>query len=280
MLHLSAFADEISPDLDEQIHVCRHNGVTHLELRGVRGKNVMEFDAALRAEIRSKLKDNAMGVVGIGSPIGKVKITDPWPAHFDRFKQAVELAEYFEAPFVRLFSYYPPAEGEDIRNHRDEVMRRMRAKVEYVRDHNVVLVHENEKDIYGERVRECVDLMRTIGSAKFRSAFDFANFLLGGERPMDNWPPLKPFTVHIHVKDAVTASGKIVPAGQGDGDIGPILKDAYASGYRGFVSLEPHLSAAGQFGGFTGPKLFQAAANALKDVCRQYEVPLADSQAI
>ena len=70
MLHLSAFADEISPDLDEQIRVCRENGVTHLELRGVRGKNVMEFDAVLRAEIRSKLKDNAMGVIGIGSPIG------------------------------------------------------------------------------------------------------------------------------------------------------------------------------------------------------------------
>lgn len=277
MLHLSAFADEISPDLDEQIRVCRENGVTHLELRGVRGKNVMEFDAALRAEIRSKLKDSGMGVVGIGSPIGKVKITDPWPGHFERFKHAVELAEYFEAPFIRLFSYYPPGEGEDIRKHRDEVMRRMRAKVDYVRNHDVVLVHENEKDIYGERVRECIDLMKTIDSPKFRSAFDFANFLLAGERPLDNWPPLKPYTVHIHVKDAVMAGGKIVPAGQGDGEIGPILKDAYASGYRGFVSLEPHLSAAGQFGGFTGPKLFQVAANALKDVCRRYEVPLADS---
>ena len=277
MLHLSAFADEISPDLDEQIHVCRANGVTHLELRAVRGKNVMEFDAALRAEVRSKLRDNGLGVIAIGSPIGKVKITDPWPVHFDKFKQAVELAEYFAAPLIRLFSYYPPDAGDDIRGHRDEVMRRMRAKVDYVGGHDVVLVHENEKDIYGERGAECVDLMKSIDSPKLRTAFDFANFLLAGERPIDNWPPLKPYTVHIHVKDAVMASGKIVPAGQGDGDIGPILKDAYDGGYRGFVSLEPHLSAAGQFGGFTGPKLFQVAADALKDVCRRYAVPLADA---
>ena len=31
MFHLSAFADEISPDLDEQIRVCKANGVSHIE---------------------------------------------------------------------------------------------------------------------------------------------------------------------------------------------------------------------------------------------------------
>ena len=49
MLKLSAFADEIGPDLDEQIRVCKANGVTHFELRGVYGRNVMDFDAGLRA---------------------------------------------------------------------------------------------------------------------------------------------------------------------------------------------------------------------------------------
>jgi hypothetical protein len=33
MLKLSAFADEISPDLDEQIRVCRELSITHVELR-------------------------------------------------------------------------------------------------------------------------------------------------------------------------------------------------------------------------------------------------------
>ena len=275
MLRLSAFADEISPDLEEQIRVCKENGVTHFELRGVSGKNVMDFDAPLRSEVRSRLRDNSLGVIAIGSPIGKVKVSDPWPAHLEKFKRAVELADYFDAPFIRLFSYYPPEKRDDIRKYRDEVLRRMRAKIDYVRNHDVVLVHENEKDIYGERGRECLDLMESIQSPKLRSAFDFANFILSGERPIGNWPMLKPHTVHIHVKDAVISTGKIVPAGQGDGDIGPILKDAHDSGYRGFVSLEPHLGTAGQFGGFTGPALFKLAADALKDVCRRHSVPLA-----
>ena len=132
MLKLAAFADEIGPELDDQIRVCRDNDVTHFELRGVRGLNVLDFPADLRNEIRTKLRDNGMGVASIGSPIGKVKIDEPWDEHFDRFKIAVELAQFFAAPFIRIFSYYPPTQGGDIEQHRDEVIRRMQAKVEYI----------------------------------------------------------------------------------------------------------------------------------------------------
>ena len=48
MLHLAAFADEISPNLDLQIQTCKDNQITHFELRGVAGKNVMDFDETLR----------------------------------------------------------------------------------------------------------------------------------------------------------------------------------------------------------------------------------------
>src|SRR5437016_3329945 len=102
-LKLSAFADEIGPDLDDQIRVCKANAVTHVELRGVYGKNVMDFDPPLRAEIKSKLDASGMGVVSIGSPIGKVAIDKPWSEHFDKFKHAVDLANYFQVPFIRLF---------------------------------------------------------------------------------------------------------------------------------------------------------------------------------
>src|SRR5438477_12247724 len=89
MLKLSAFADEISPDLDEQIRVCKENSVTHVELRGVNNINVLDFDKALRRVIKEKLQAAGMGVISIASPIGKIKITDPWPAHLERFKIAV-----------------------------------------------------------------------------------------------------------------------------------------------------------------------------------------------
>ena len=277
MLKLAAFADEISPDLDEQIRVCKANGVTHFELRGVYGKNVLDFDRALRDEIRSKLTANGMGVVSVGSPIGKVAIDKPWSEHFDRFRVAVDAAEFFQAPFIRLFSYYPAGgEGKgEIDPQRNEILDRSRQKVEYLSGRDVAMVHENEKGIYGDVGRRCLDLMQSVNSPKLRSAFDFANFVQVGDDPRDNWPQLKPFTAHIHIKDAKRGSGQVVPAGEGDGGIDQILADAYASGYRGFVSLEPHLKVAGHSHGETGPELFGVAADALRSLCRRANIPLA-----
>lgn len=280
MLHLSAFADEISPDLDEQIRVCKANQVTHFELRGVYGKNVMDFDAGLRAEIKTKLAANGMGVISIGSPIGKVAIDRPWSEHFDRFKKAVEIAEYFQSPLIRLFSYYPAGgEGKGpLDPIRDDVIDRFRQKVEYIEDHPVTLVHENEKGVFGDIGRRCADLMRAIDSPKLRCAFDFANFVQVGEKPQENWKLLKAYTAHIHIKDAKMGTGQVVPAGQGDGSIEAILLDAYSSGYRGFVSLEPHLKVAGHSHGETGPELFKVGADALKDLCKRNGIPLAGNE--
>jgi sugar phosphate isomerase/epimerase len=107
-----------------------------------------------------------------------------------------------------------------------------------------------------------------------RSAFDFANFVQSKEKPLDCWPLLKNFTTHIHIKDAKMSDGKVVPAGHGDGQLEPILKDAYASGYRGFLSLEPHLAAHGQFSGYSGPELFKTAVDALRTLCKNADIPL------
>ncbi|MCS7033202.1 MAG: sugar phosphate isomerase/epimerase, partial [Phycisphaerae bacterium] len=269
MVRLAAFADEISPDLTEQIRVCREHGITHIELRSAGGVNVLDFTPAARLEIRDRLAAAGIGVAAIGSPIGKVALDRPWPEHFDRFKIAVELAQFFEAPLIRLFSYYPPGgEGKGaMEPHRGEVLERFHQKVNYVRDLPVTLVHENEKGIYGDIGRRCLDLMTSINSPKLRAAFDFANFVQCGEDPLDVWPALKPFVVHIHIKDALRASGTVVPAGQGDGHLEPILKDACAGGYRGFLSLEPHLKVAGHSHGETGPELFAVAVRALKEIC-------------
>lgn len=275
MLRLSAFADEISADLEEQIRVCNDNGITHFELRGVAGKNVLDFDPGLRAEIKRKLADNGLGVVCIASPVGKTRIDEPWQAAFDQFKAALELAEYFSAPMIRIFSFYPPQGDGDMKPHREEIIRRLRAMVEHIGKRPITLVHENEARIYGESGNACHDLMTTIDSPQLRSAFDFANFVQAGEDPRDNWPLLKPSSSHIHIKDALRDGGRNVPAGDGDGHVETILRDAYASGYRGFLSLEPHLSVAGQFSGFTGPELFKDAVQALRRLCARAGIPLA-----
>ena len=276
-LTLGAFTDEISHLLDEQVRHCIGNGIRYFELRGVNNTGVLDLDAATLKTIKQALDDNGLGVISIGSPIGKVRITDDFNAHFDKFRHAVDLAEYFSAPFVRIFSYYP-AEGAThddlIRNRRDEVMRRMGKKADYMRGRAPVLVHENEADIYGEKAEQCLDMLATINSPKLRAAFDFANFVQAKVLPLHAWNLLKPYVVHIHVKDANWDTGKNVPPGAGDGKIAEILKDALDHGYAGTLTLEPHLSAAGQFSGFSGPDLFKTAADAFKAICQNNHVAL------
>jgi sugar phosphate isomerase/epimerase len=91
---------------------------------------------------------------------------------------------------------------------------------------------------------------------------------------------LKPHIAYYHIKDADTATGKAVPAGQGSGDIEVILKQAIANGYDGFLSLEPHLV---DFAGLaalevdphkhnstmSGEEAFRIAHSALTTILRQ-----------
>jgi sugar phosphate isomerase/epimerase len=208
-----------------------------------------------------------------------VAIDRPWGEHLERFKIAVDAAEFFGAPLIRVFSYYPAGgEGKGpLDPHREEVIDRFRRKIEYLADRPITLVHENEKGVYGDIGRRCLDLMQSVNSPKLKCAFDFANFLQIGDDPMANWRALKPYVAHIHIKDFRKSDGQVVAAGEGDGRIGEILKDAYEGGYRGFVSLEPHLRVAGHSHGETGPELFKVAADSLKALCRRAGVPLAGS---
>jgi 3-dehydroshikimate dehydratase len=53
-------------------------------------------------------------------------------------------------------------------------------------------------------------------------------------------------------------------AGAGAADWPGLLAGLRAGGYAGFLSLEPHLAAAGQFAGFSGAARFREAAAALQ----------------
>jgi sugar phosphate isomerase/epimerase len=73
---------------------------------------------------------------------------------------------------------------------------------------------------------------------------------------------LRPYLEYMQIKHALFASGEMVPAGEGDGEIRETLRALHADGFTGFFSLEPHLATAGSFGGFSGPDLFSAAHQA------------------
>lgn len=266
MWTLSGFSDEISPDLDEQCRVMAELGVGYVEFRSAWEINVLDLDDAQLERARKTLAQHGLRVSSVGSPIGKIGIHDDFDEHLRRFDRALHVASAFEAPYIRLFSFFMPA-GDDPAAHRDEVLRRMAALAQRAEGHGVVLLHENEKEIYGDSPARCLDIVESVGSAQLKLAWDAANFVQCGFRPhSDGYVMLRPHLDYIQIKDAHLSSGEVVPAGEGDGEVRETVRALRADGFDGFFSLEPHLAAAGALGGFSGPELFSVAHRAFTGI--------------
>jgi sugar phosphate isomerase/epimerase len=259
---LSGFADEISPDLDVQCRVLTELGIRHIEFRSAWQTNVLDLDDQQLAAAAGTLDRNGIATSSVGSPIGKIGIGDDFDAHLVRFDRALHVAKVLGAPFIRLFSFFIP-EADTPDAYREEVLRRMSALADRARGHDVVLLHENEKVIYGDVPARCLDLVESVGSEQFKLAWDAANFVQCGVRPYtEAYDLLRPHVEYIQIKDALLADGTVVPAGEGDGEVAQTIAALRADGFDGFFSMEPHLAAAGTFGGFSGEDLFATATRA------------------
>src|SRR5262245_63459858 len=106
MFRISAFADEINPDPQVQIDVLKSCGVRHIELRSILQTNVLDLTDLQMTELKSLLDRHGFRLSAIGSPIGKVKIDQPFAPHLQRFERAIELSKIFGTPNIRIFSYY------------------------------------------------------------------------------------------------------------------------------------------------------------------------------
>jgi sugar phosphate isomerase/epimerase len=262
MWTLSGFADEIDADLQVQCQMLNDLGIDYIELRSAWDTNVLDLDDEQLQAAGKILAAHHIRMSCVGSPIGKIAITDDFEAHLVRFRRALHVAEVLDAPYVRLFSFFIP-KGQEPGRHRDEVLARMAALAAAAKGHDVVLLHENEKQIYGDNPGRCLDIIESVGSAQLRVAWDPANFVQCGVRPFsDGYQLLRPYLAYLHIKDAVMASGEVVPVGAGDGEVSQTLAALQADGFDGFFSMEPHLGHAATMGGFSGADLFTAATRA------------------
>jgi sugar phosphate isomerase/epimerase len=259
MWTLSGFIDEISPDFTEQCRVASGLGLTHVEVRSAWGVNILDLKPEQLTVMKETLAGHGLAVSSIGSPIGKIFIDEDFPPHLDRMRHAAEVAHHFDAPYIRIFSFFlrPGANPAD---HRDEVIDRMRALARVAEDADVILLHENEKDIYGDVPSRCLDIVRSVGSPHLRLAWDPANFVQVGVRPYtDGYATLRPHLEYVQIKDALAADGTVVTAGNGDGELALTVRALRHDGFDGFFSLEPHLSTGTATGGFSGPEEFRRA---------------------
>lgn len=271
---LSGFGDEIDPDPAVQAAVLHALGASHIEVRSAWGINVVEWDDTQLEKYAASLEQQNLKVSAIASPIGKVDVSLPAHGEVDRLRRVIRVALRLKSRYIRVFSFYR-AEHLSHDDIRDAVLERMKLLAVEADKHDLVLVHENEKGIYGDTPDRVLDLIESVVSPALKVAWDSANFVQVGVKPFsDGYAVLRPHLVYLQVKDAIAATGEVVPAGEGDGELRETLTALRDDGYMGFASLEPHLASVHTLGGFSGPHAFGEAGRALHELTRQIGVTL------
>ena len=249
---ISGFSDEISKEIVTQFEVLKKLNIRYFEPRGIDGKNISTLNDEEVLELKAKMEQYGIKVSSIGSPIGKIKLTDSFEEHFEVFKRVVKTAKMLDTKYIRMFSFFHEGGDEWTAEERAEVIARLKKMIAYAEEQDVILLHENEKAIYGDTADRCIDLMKELYGPHFKAVFDPANFVQCGQDTKYAYENLKNYIEYMHIKDALFEDGKVVPAGCGDGNVEYVLNALMENGYDGFLSLEPHL---GSFEGLANLEL-------------------------
>ena len=239
-LILSAFIDEYSDNLIEQLEFLKEQNIEFTEIRHINGKNISSMTLDEVKEYKNKMDNYGVKISSIGSPIGKIRLDEDFDAHLEMCKSIFEKANILNTNLVRIFSFYPP-ENKNIQDFKEEVIGKLKKIIDLSKEYNLTLCHENEAKIYGESPDNCLEIIESFDN-DLKCVFDMGNFVLDGFKPFpDAYDKLKKHIKYFHIKDALY-EGAIVPAGKGEASIEQILreylKDAKEDTY---VSLEPHL---------------------------------------
>lgn len=247
MFKLSAFSDEFASDFNEQMRLCKKYNIDYIEVRNVNGKNFCDYSLDEVKDLKKQMDKMEIRISAIGSPIGKINITDDFIPHLDKFKTVLDMAKIVESKYIRMFSFFIP-KNQNPNDYRDEVILRWQQFIKAAEGSGITLLHENEKEIYGDTPERCYDLLNSLNCDYVRATFDPANFVQCDVEPYPYaFNKLKDYIEYIHIKDAKSSDYTVTPAGFGDGRIKELIKALYDNNYDGFITLEPHLS---EFEGF------------------------------
>jgi sugar phosphate isomerase/epimerase len=255
---LSGFADEAGKTAEEQMDVLEKNGVYQIEVRSVEGKNILELDEKALGELAEKLETRGFSVSAIGSPVGKSPIEEDFSLTRSAFEKALKAAEILKAPYIRGFSFFIPQNSDPLQ-WAGEVVFRLSELVKVAEQRGLTYALENESGIFTDLPERCVYVLDRVPGLSL--VFDPGNFIMNGASPLEAWGLLKNRTAYFHMKDGTRNPRRFVPAGEGEGNIAEILKDAFSGGFEGNLSLEPHLK---YLEGLSDAQRFTTAANALK----------------
>jgi len=257
-MFLSGIADEAGANIDTQIAATRELGWRHIEGRlvevaGFPKGNFHDIPEKAFDIVCDKLEAAGIRINCFGSAIanwGK-KIDDPFDSSLAEARRAIPRMQRLGTKFVRIMSF-AVRDGDD--QLEQERFRRLRELTKMFLDGGIQPLHENCMNYGGMGWPFALKLLENVPGLKW--VFDTANPVFNDDRskpkpwhkqdPWEFYQHVKPFILHVHIKDAQWNAARndadYTYPGEGGASVRPIIKDLLASGYDGGFSIEPHLA--------------------------------------
>jgi sugar phosphate isomerase/epimerase len=255
---IAAITDEFSPNLARSITFMKEIGMTGAELRVVNGKNILDLTRDELAKAKDLLQDAGIPVVSIASPLLKCVLPgapeidkrfqhdifasthtyDDQPRLTDR---AFEIAHFFGAKIIRVFSYWRTVAPEKCLHAIVEVLTNLAKKAAPL---NLIIGLENEHACNVSTAEQSARVLDLVQQDNLGLVWDPANALVAGENPFPLGYGLLPKgrIVHVHAKDCHIEGEKPVwgPLGTRHVDWKGQINSLVSDGYHGYISLETH----------------------------------------
>jgi L-ribulose-5-phosphate 3-epimerase len=260
---IAAITDEFSPDLEIALDAMEKIGMTGAELRVLWGKNIMDLTQDELSRARDMLRARNMEVMSIASPVLKCVLPNA-PEVDTRFQQdifaskhtfedqqrltdhAFEVAKFFGAKIIRVFSYWRTVEPEKCF---DQIVQTARDLAEKASKEDLIIGLENEHACNIGTAAEAAKLLNAVVHPNLKLVWDPANGFVGGENPFPYGYGLLPKNriAHVHAKDCHMEGHKPIwgPVGTRHVDWKGQIAALTADGYTGWLSLETHWAGPG-----------------------------------
>jgi len=252
---LTGFADEAAPGIEGQIRATRELGWSAIEARAIDGQNIHDLSEEAFEAACARLAEEGVRINCFGSAIanwGK-QITDPFEITLAEVRRAIPRMQLLGTRLIRIMSYAVLEGREPEDQMAEERFGWLRELVRLFGDAGITAVHENCMNYGGMGWPYTLRLLENVPGIKL--VFDTGNPVFNEDRSQPRPYPkqsawefythVRPFIEHVHVKDCIfdpaTGTTQYTWPGEGHGDVRKILKDLLEDGYRGAISIEPHM---------------------------------------
>ncbi|MGW9553240.1 sugar phosphate isomerase/epimerase family protein [Nocardiopsis sp. NPDC055551] len=241
---LAGIGDEAAPGLSSQLTAVRELEWDLLELRTLDRVPLAALSEADFASAAERIRAAGVEVVAVAAKIGDWSrpITGDFALDVAELDVLARRCAVLGTRTVRIMSY--PSGGSNEPEWRREVRTRVRELVRRAEDAGLVLAHENCAGWAGEDADRALDLISHVDSPALRILFDTGNGVAHGYDAAAMLRPLVEYVTHVHVKDAIAAPDgetAYVAPGEGEAGVEECLAILAGHGYRGALSIEPHL---------------------------------------